>query len=66
MLAMCVENDGNFVENSLTTAKCVRMIHVNFIVTEITFSEKKFECITFVPSLVFSRSYNVISPRDKI
>jgi hypothetical protein len=35
-----VENDGDFVENSIIIAQDVGIIRVNFIVIEITFPEK--------------------------
>jgi hypothetical protein len=39
-------------KNSLMTAEDVRIIHVNFTVTAVTFTEKKNEDITFVPTLI--------------
>jgi hypothetical protein len=46
-----VENDEDFVGNSVVIVKYVRIIHVNFVI-EITFSEQEgIGGITFVPLL---------------
>jgi hypothetical protein len=45
-------------KNCLTTAKDVQIIHVNFIVTAIKFSEVKNGGITFILSLIQFTMYN--------
>jgi hypothetical protein len=47
----CVENEEDFMEKYLITAKEVRIMHADFVVTAIKFSEKKLEALlSYLPS----------------